>query len=106
MGAAHARSHTQRNGRTMLNINGVNIEYQYDGAHDARPTEHTLHGLDGLNLSGPAKVMDATSDLPHKGVYQCSVTYDENYANLRNVTLVVADGNKVGLYDAQGKALK
>lgn len=32
-------------------INGVNIEYQYDGAHDARPTEHTLHGLDGLNLS-------------------------------------------------------
>lgn len=30
----------------------VNIEYQYDGAHDARPTEHTLHGLDGLNLSG------------------------------------------------------
>lgn len=58
------------------------------------------------NLSCPAKVMDATSDLPHKGVYQCSVTYDENYANLRNVTLVVADGNKVGLYDAQGKALK
>lgn len=32
-------------------INGVNIEYQYDGAHDARPTEHTLRGLDGLNLS-------------------------------------------------------
>lgn len=30
----------------------MNIEYQYDGAHDARPTEHTLHGLDGLNLSG------------------------------------------------------
>ena len=58
------------------------------------------------NLSCPAKVMNATSDLPHKGVYQCSVTYDENYANLRNVTLVVADGNKVGLYDAQGKALK
>ena len=51
MGAAHARSHTQWNGRIMLNINGVNIEYQYDGAHDARPTEHTLHGLDGLNLS-------------------------------------------------------
>ena len=36
----------------MLNVNGVDIEYQYDGAHDARPTEHTLHGLDGLNLSG------------------------------------------------------
>lgn len=36
----------------MLNVNGVDIEYQFDGAHDARPTEHTLHGLDGLNLSG------------------------------------------------------
>ncbi len=33
-----------------MNVNGVDIEYQYDGAHDARPTEHTLHGLDGLNL--------------------------------------------------------
>lgn len=36
----------------MLNVNGVGIEYQFDGAHDARPAEHTLHGLDGLNLSG------------------------------------------------------
>lgn len=36
--------------RTM-NINGVDIDYRFDGAHDARPTEHTLHGLDGLNLS-------------------------------------------------------
>lgn len=52
MGAAHARSHAQRNRGNILNVNGVNIEYQYDGAHDARPTEHTLHGLDGLNLSG------------------------------------------------------
>lgn len=52
MGAAHARSHTQWNRGTMLNVNGVDIEYQFDGAHDARPAEHTLHGLDGLNLSG------------------------------------------------------
>lgn len=44
-----------------MNVNGVDIEYQFDGAHDA---------------------------------------------NLRNVTLVVADGNKVGLYKADGKALK
>lgn len=35
-----------------MNVNGVDIEYQFDGAHDARPAEHTLHGLDGLNLSG------------------------------------------------------
>lgn len=39
--------------RLMLEatLNGVGIDYQYDGAHDARPTEHTLHGLDGLDLS-------------------------------------------------------
>lgn len=47
MGAAHARSHTQWNRGNILNVNGVDIEYQFDGAHDARPTEHTLHGLDG-----------------------------------------------------------
>lgn len=35
----------------MLNINGVDIEYQYDGAHDALPADHTLRGLDGLDLS-------------------------------------------------------
>lgn len=58
------------------------------------------------NLSCPPDLKYAESGLPHKGVYQCSVTYSENDANLRNVTLVVADGNKVGLYDAQGKALK
>lgn len=57
------------------------------------------------NLSCPAKVMTA-SELPDMGSYQCVVTYGANDANLRNVTLVVADGNKVGLYDADGKALK
>lgn len=58
------------------------------------------------NLSCPPDLKYAESGLPHKGVYQCSVTYGENDANLRNVTLVVADGNKVGLYDMNGKALK
>lgn len=57
------------------------------------------------NLSCPAKVMTA-SELPDMGSYQCVVTYGANDANLRNVTLVVADGNKVGLYNADGKALK
>lgn len=56
------------------------------------------------NLSCPAKVMTA-SELPDMGSYQCVVTYGANDANLRNVTLVVADGNKVGLYKADGKAL-
>lgn len=54
------------------------------------------------NLSCPAKVMTA-SELPDMGLYHCVYTYD---ANLRKATLVVADGNKVGLYDADGKALK
>lgn len=57
------------------------------------------------NLSCPAKVMTA-SELPDMGSYHCVYTYGANDANLRNVTLVVADGNKVGLYDADGKALK
>lgn len=34
-----------------MNINGVDIDYRFDGAHDARPTERALQGLDGLNLS-------------------------------------------------------
>lgn len=34
-----------------MNVNGVDIEYRFDGAHDARPTNHTMQGLDGLNLS-------------------------------------------------------
>lgn len=57
------------------------------------------------NLSCSAKVMTA-SELPDMGSYHCVYTYGANDANLRNVTLVVADGNKVGLYDADGKALK
>lgn len=56
------------------------------------------------NLSCPAKVMTA-SELPDMGSYHCVYTYGANDANLRNVTLVVADGNKVGLYKADGKAL-
>lgn len=57
------------------------------------------------NLSCPAKVITA-SELPDMGSYHCVYTYGANDANLRNVTLVVADGNKVGLYKADGKALK
>lgn len=57
------------------------------------------------NLSCPAKVMTA-SELPDMGSYHCVYTYGANDANLRKATLVVADGNKVGLYKADGKALK
>lgn len=58
------------------------------------------------NLSCHPKDMDATSDLPDKGMYQCSVTYGRDDANLRNVRLVVADHNRVGLYDTDGQSLK
>lgn len=44
-------------------------------------------------------------ELPDMGSYHCVYTYGANDANLRKATLVVADGNKVGLYDADGKAL-
>lgn len=57
------------------------------------------------NLSCPAEVMDAGSVLPDAGSYQCVVTSGANDSNLSDVTLVVA-GHKVGLYDADGKALK
>ena len=46
------------------------------------------------------------SELPDMGSYHCVYTYGANDANLRKATLVVADGNKVGLYKADGKALK
>lgn len=34
-----------------MNINGVDIDYRFDGAHGALPAEYTLQGLDGLDLS-------------------------------------------------------
>ena len=48
----------------------------------------------------------ADSGLPAEGSYQCVTTYGKNDTNLSNTTLVVADHNKVGLYDANGKALE
>lgn len=57
------------------------------------------------NLSCPAKVMTA-SELPDMGSYHCVYTYGANDANLRKATLVVADGNKVGLYDYNGELMK
>lgn len=73
-----------------------------------RPASFTVQveeAFDVRNLSCPAKVMDATS-LPDAGSYQCVITYGANDANLRKATLVVADGNKVGLYDHNGELMK
>lgn len=58
------------------------------------------------NLSCPAKVMDATSDLPDAGTYRCTVSDGRDDSTVRDVRLIVTADNKVGLYDADGKALK
>lgn len=58
------------------------------------------------NLSCPAKVMDATSDLPDAGTYRCTVSDGRDGSALKDVTLVVTADNKVGLYDNQGKEMK
>ena len=58
------------------------------------------------NLSCPAKVMDATSDLPDAGTYRCTITDGKDDSTVRDVRLVVMADNKVGLYDADGKALE
>lgn len=58
------------------------------------------------NLSCPAKVMDATSDLPDAGTYRCTVSDGRDDSALKDVTVIVTADNKVGLYDTDGKALK
>lgn len=58
------------------------------------------------NLSCPAKVMDATSDLPDAGTYRCTVSDGRDGSALKDVTLIVTADNKVGLYDNQGKEMK
>lgn len=58
------------------------------------------------NLSCPAKVMDATSDLPDAGTYRRTVSGGRDDSALKDVTLIVTADNKVGLYDNQGKEMK
>lgn len=58
------------------------------------------------NLSYPAKVMDATSDLPDAGTYRRTVSDGRDDSALKDVTLIVTADNKVGLYDNQGKEMK
>lgn len=53
----------------------------------------------------PAKVMDAKDALPDAGSYQCAVTGGKNDATLHDVTLLISNGNRIGLYDSQGKAV-
>ena len=70
-----------------------------------------LDGLDGnavdlRNLSCSPAVMSTKDALPDAGTYQCTITDGKDDSTVRDVRLVVTADNKVGLYDADGKALK
>lgn len=44
--------------------------------------------------------------VPDAGTYRCTITDSKDDSTVRDVRLVVMADNKVGLYDADGKALK
>lgn len=62
--------------------------------------------FDVHNLSCPSTVMSTKDALPDAGTYQCTITNGKDESTLKDVRLVVTADNKVGLYDADGKALK
>lgn len=47
-----------------------------------------------------------TVELPDAGTYRCTITDSKDESAVRDVRLIVTADNKVGLYDADGKALK
>lgn len=58
------------------------------------------------NLSCSSAVMSTKDALPDAGTYQCTITDGKDDSTVRDVRLIVTADNKVGLYDADGKALK
>lgn len=55
----------------MLNVNGVDIEYQFDGAHDARPAEPYIARLgrvEPVRLGLDAPVATYAVSWPHATV--------------------------------------
>lgn len=50
--------------------------------------------------------MSVKDGLPDAGTYRCTITDSKDDSTVRDVRLVVMADNKVGLYDADGKALK
>lgn len=62
--------------------------------------------FDVRNLSCPPTVMSAKNALPDAGAYQCTITNGKDESTLKDVRLIVTAGNKVGLYDNQGKEMK
>ena len=62
--------------------------------------------FDVRNLSCPPDVMSTKDELPDAGTYRCTVSDGRDGSALKDVTLIVTADNKVGLYDADGKALE
>lgn len=58
------------------------------------------------NFSCSSAVMSTKDALPDAGTYQCTITDGKDDSTVRDVRLIVTADNKVGLYDADGKALK
>lgn len=50
--------------------------------------------------------MSVKDGLPDAGTYRCTITDSKDDSTVRDVRLIVTADNKVGLYDADGKALK
>lgn len=62
--------------------------------------------FDVRNLSCSPAVMSTKDALPDAGTYRCTITDGKDDSTVRDVRLIVTADNKVGLYDANGKALK
>ena len=74
-----------------------------------KPASFTVQvekAFDVRNLSCSPAVMSTKDALPDAGTYQCTITDSKDESAVRDVRLIVTADNKVGLYDADGKALK
>lgn len=74
-----------------------------------KPASFTVQvekAFDVRNLSCSPAVMSTKDALPDAGTYQCTITDGKDDSTVRDVRLIVTADNKVGLYDADGKALK
>lgn len=74
-----------------------------------KPASFTVQvekAFDVRNLSCSPAVMSTKDALPDAGTYQCTITDGRDDSTVRDVRLIVTADNKVGLYDADGKALK
>lgn len=74
-----------------------------------KPASFTVQvekAFDVRNLSCSPAVMSTKDALPDAGTYRCIITDGKDDSTVRDVRLIVTADNKVGLYDADGKALE